>query len=80
MKQKGTSRRDFLRVTAAAGGALGLGLIPGADTFAQAKVSVAHAGPEKKLKILVLGGTGFIGPHTVRYAMDRGQRRISLRR
>ncbi len=24
------------------------------------------------LKILVLGGTGFIGPHMVRYAMYRG--------
>ena len=27
---------------------------------------------EKKLKILVLGGTGFLGPHTVWYALERG--------
>jgi len=26
----------------------------------------------KKLKILILGGTGFIGPHQVRYAIERG--------
>jgi 2'-hydroxyisoflavone reductase len=26
----------------------------------------------KKLKILILGGTGFIGPHQVRYALERG--------
>ena len=24
------------------------------------------------MSILVLGGTGFIGPHLVRYALDRG--------
>jgi len=72
MKKKGTSRRDFLRATAAAGGALGLGLIPGAGARSQSDAPVAHAGPEEKLKILVLGGTGFIGPHTVQYAMDRG--------
>lgn len=27
---------------------------------------------QKKLRILMLGGTGFLGPHTVRYALDRG--------
>ena len=27
---------------------------------------------QKKLKTLVLGGTGFIGPHQVQYAVDRG--------
>ena len=27
---------------------------------------------DKKLKILFLGGTGFLGPHTVRYAQERG--------
>ncbi|HZZ89110.1 MAG TPA: NAD-dependent epimerase/dehydratase family protein [Caulobacteraceae bacterium] len=34
------------------------------DTFA--------AAPAKKLRILILGGTGFIGPHQVRYALARG--------
>lgn len=31
----------------------------------------ARAAP-KALKILILGGTGFIGPHQVRYALSRG--------
>jgi 2'-hydroxyisoflavone reductase len=28
--------------------------------------------PRKKLRILILGGTGFTGPHQVRYALSRG--------
>jgi 2'-hydroxyisoflavone reductase len=44
---------------------LSLGLVPSACQEPQ-------AGPDQKLKILVLGGTGFIGPHTVQYALDRG--------
>jgi 2'-hydroxyisoflavone reductase len=28
--------------------------------------------PEKPLRILILGGTGFIGPYQVRYALERG--------
>ena len=27
---------------------------------------------QQQLKILMLGGTGFLGPHTVQYALDRG--------
>lgn len=74
MKTTGTSRRDFLRTTAAAGGALGLGLVPGVQAEAQSPEAEAsaRAGMGAPLKILVLGGTGFIGPHTVRYAIDRG--------
>ncbi|HEY5290271.1 MAG TPA: NAD-dependent epimerase/dehydratase family protein, partial [Caulobacteraceae bacterium] len=30
------------------------------------------AAPRHKLRILILGGTGFIGPHQVRYALSRG--------
>ncbi|MGH7022890.1 MAG: NAD-dependent epimerase/dehydratase family protein [Caulobacteraceae bacterium] len=30
------------------------------------------AAPRRKLRILILGGTGFIGPHEVRYALARG--------
>ena len=32
----------------------------------------AFAAPARKLRILILGGTGFIGPHQVRYALARG--------
>ena len=71
MKKMGTSRRDFLRTTAAVGRALGLGLVPGASE-PRSKSSEVQAGPEEKLKILVLGGTGFIGPHMVQFAVDRG--------
>ncbi|MCK5650721.1 MAG: NAD-dependent epimerase/dehydratase family protein, partial [Gemmatimonadetes bacterium] len=57
-------RRDFIRTAALAGGALSLGAKPGA---------AATALPQSRtLRILILGGTGFIGPHQVRYAQERG--------
>lgn len=34
--------------------------------------AVAAARPPRRLRILILGGTGFIGPHQVRYALSRG--------
>ncbi|HEY2709222.1 MAG TPA: NAD-dependent epimerase/dehydratase family protein [Caulobacteraceae bacterium] len=40
-------------------------------TLAAAGDAVGGA-PAKKLRILILGGTGFIGPHQVRYALARG--------
>jgi 2'-hydroxyisoflavone reductase len=57
-------RRDFLR-TAAALGAPALGARPGL-------AAAADAAPKDKLRILILGGTGFTGPHQVRYALERG--------
>ena len=56
------NRRSFIETSIAAGGfsfsgAIGLSDVPRA---------------EKPLKILILGGTGFIGPHQVRYALQRG--------
>ena len=67
-----SSRRDFLRTTAVAGGALlGAGpLLACASTLARS----AAAPPARKLDLLVLGGTGFIGPHLVRHAVARGHR------
>ena len=61
-------RRDFLK-TAAAGGALaGLGaLAPRA-----AEAAFTRSKCVKRLRILVLGGTNFLGPHTVKYARSRG--------
>lgn len=53
------SRRDFLRASAAAGLALG------------PLSALADDKPAKK-SILMLGGTGFLGPQVVEYAIKRG--------
>lgn len=34
--------------------------------------ALADAGPLKPMRLLILGGSGFIGPHQVRYALARG--------
>jgi 2'-hydroxyisoflavone reductase len=61
------TRRTFLKTSVLAAGALGLASPRdlGARSFAQARTG-------KPLRILILGGTGFIGPHQVRYAVERG--------
>ena len=75
------SRRTFLKTTAAAGGALAAGLagsrpLAGADGTAATPGDPSNASrrppPPRSLKILVLGGTSFIGPHQVEYALSRG--------
>lgn len=58
------SRRDFLRASAAAGIGLGTGMGRG---FADD----ARPAPAKKT-ILMLGGTGFLGPQVVETALKRG--------
>lgn len=73
-----TSRRDFLRASLLAGGALGVGLgraseasganVRGPDSNAPPPTSPAP----HPLEILILGGTTFLGPHQIRYALDRG--------
>ena len=61
-------RRDFLRSAGAAAGALALGA-------PEALARVRGAGEaQTPLRILILGGTGFIGPYQVRYAVERGHR------
>ncbi len=75
-----TNRRDFLKTSALLGGALGAGLTSGASTaLGSPRPPLDAALPDrpveraaKPLKILILGGTGFIGPHEVRYAVARG--------
>src|ERR1700755_3235056 len=58
-----TTRRKFIKLSAVAGGALGLGLR--SATSADQKAI-------KPLRLLILGGTGFTGPFQVRYALERG--------
>ncbi|MCH8937526.1 MAG: NAD-dependent epimerase/dehydratase family protein [Gemmatimonadetes bacterium] len=60
-----TSRRDFLQTTAA--GVAGLSMMR--NPFGRVVTPQPQSAP---LSILVLGGTGFIGPHMVRYALQRG--------
>src|SRR5882724_12131999 len=65
-----TSRRNFLKLSALAGGRVGLGLVPGASALMK---SAGSTGMDiKPLRILILGGTGFTGPFQVRYALNRG--------
>lgn len=45
-----------------------------AMTQRAAIAAAAGQGPAKPLRILILGGTGFIGPHEVRYALGRGHK------
>jgi 2'-hydroxyisoflavone reductase len=65
------TRRTFLRAAASSGAAIGLGLVPRLDAFALGTSGVIARRPPK-LRILFLGGTGFIGPYQVQYALDRG--------
>ncbi|HEY2560276.1 MAG TPA: NAD-dependent epimerase/dehydratase family protein [Caldimonas sp.] len=60
-----TTRRNFLHATALALPAFGVapGIVSAADGAGAAA---------RRLRILILGGTGFTGPHQVRYALARG--------
>ena len=58
-----TSRRSFIRTASS------LGVLATLPNWAW---SESTAG--KSLNILILGGTGFIGPHEINYALSRGHR------
>ncbi len=61
------SRREFIGTSLATTGVLALGpLAP--ELFAASE----SANGVKSLRILILGGTGFIGPAVVRHAIQRG--------
>ena len=68
-----TSRRTFLRSLSLAGGAAVLGgwtsRVPGARALHPGNLA-----PTRAKSILVLGGTGFIGPHLVTRAVERGHK------
>lgn len=71
-----TDRRAFLRMSAAAGGAVALGAIEAAGAEARSLYGGLPDLPAaaQPLNILILGGTGFTGPFQVRYAVARGHR------
>jgi 2'-hydroxyisoflavone reductase len=58
------SRRHFIHASLMTMSGLALGSSFAADA----------PPPAKKLRILILGGTGFTGPHQVRYALARGHK------
>jgi len=61
-----SARRTFLKGVAAAGGALAW---PARHSVAQGVFA-----PKSALRVLILGGTGAIGPYHVRAAVERGHR------
>ncbi|HEX9729095.1 MAG TPA: NAD-dependent epimerase/dehydratase family protein [Gemmatimonadales bacterium] len=63
-------RRDFLHASMGASGAIALGVDP--RRRRQALPRMAQDRSPRSLRILVLGGTSFLGPHQVRYALERG--------
>ena len=64
------TRRDFLRTGAVAGA-----MIAGSSSLARAASAHGILDPRAApLNILILGGTGFIGPHLVRHAVERGHK------
>jgi 2'-hydroxyisoflavone reductase len=75
------TRRDFIRTAGLAGAGLTLGaggagasarLIPGSEAEPTSTPPSPRLPSPKR--ILILGGTGFIGPQMVRYAAERGHR------
>ena len=62
-----SSRREFMIKGGVAAAALGLGM-----SYANSINTKKTKKAKKSLKILILGGTAFTGPHLIKYAMDRG--------
>src|SRR5690348_6305818 len=65
------SRREFLKTGATVAAAAATMPLLACARAAQSTVTQSGRAP---LRILVLGGTGFIGPHLVRHAVARGHR------
>ncbi len=67
-------RRTFVKTSAVLAGAVTIGAVPafGADGVRASayRPETGNAQP-KPMRILILGGTGFIGPYQVQYALDR---------
>jgi 2'-hydroxyisoflavone reductase len=60
------TRRTMVRLSMAA--------LAGLSTGSPSTMVAANPARTRKLRILILGGTGFIGPHQVRYALARGHK------
>ena len=75
LKHIGT-RRDFVKTAAAAGAALTLPNAVAGELSDFVEPFKSEFAPVERapapLKILILGGTGFTGPHHVQYAISRG--------
>ena len=65
------TRREFIRTASAVGAGIALGGTTACGAEPEVRDTAGTASPAP-LRILVLGGTGFIGPHMVRYAVERG--------
>jgi len=69
-----STRRDFVHASAAALGAWSLAR-PGRGPLPAPEIrSTFGRRASRSLNILILGGTGFIGPYEVRYAVARGHK------
>jgi 2'-hydroxyisoflavone reductase len=70
-----SSRREFVQRTGASLGALALGpSVARPGSFAEALARAEMHPRSEPLNMLILGGTGFIGPYQVRYAVARGHK------
>jgi 2'-hydroxyisoflavone reductase len=74
----GTNRRNFLKASAVAAGALGIDALPAlAPAVSAEPVETPRRRVDRAkvaLNILILGGTGFTGPEQVEYAIARGHK------
>ena len=67
-----TDRRKFLQLSATAALSSALAGVANARGRVARESAPAASSPTAKKRILILGGTGQIGPHQVRYAVERG--------
>ncbi len=66
------TRRDFLKTAGAVGAGIALGGASACAPDSQSDDSAASTTTPASKRLLILGGTGFIGPNMVRYAVERG--------
>jgi 2'-hydroxyisoflavone reductase len=75
-KEMSPTRRDFVRSSLVAGGSLALGtegVSAAMGPFGEPSPAPApEAKAPRSLKLLILGGTSFLGPYQVHHALERG--------